>query len=358
MQRTPLYEQHVALGAKMVEFYGWQMPLHYGSQIKEHEAVRQHAGVFDVSHMTVVDILGTGGRQFLLNLLANNIDSLKPGKAMYSCMLNQHGNILDDLIVYCRTPDNYRLILNAATRENDLKWLQEKAQGFSVGLQERSELGMFAVQGPKASEILLEVLNDAQMDAVSTLTDFECVDVGDCFFAATGYTGEKGFEVVMPHDMLPTVWQQLIDKGVTPCGLGSRDSLRLEAGMMLYGQDMDDSTTPYDVSLGWTVKLEPSDRDFVGRGALETQKSHGLKTKMVGLILEEKGMMRPGQTLSCGEESGIITSATFSPVLKKSIAFAKVPKSIKETCTVDIRGKAYPVRVTKPRFVSRGEVIV
>ncbi len=358
MRQTPLYSEHVKLGAKMVEFHGWQMPLHYGSQIKEHEAVRRDVGMFDVSHMTVVDILGTGGRQFLLNLLANNIDVLKPGKAFYSCMLNQHGGVIDDLIVYCRAMDNYRLILNAATREIDLAWLQEKAQGYSVGMQERSELGMIAVQGPKAIEKLMDCLAPHQVDAVSTLQDFEFVDVEDCLFARTGYTGELGFEVIMPHSKLTGLWQELTENGVTPCGLGSRDSLRIEAGMMLYGQDMDTTKTPFEVGLSWTVKLEPLERDFVGRGALSTQKDRGISHKMVGVILNERGMLRHGQKVTDGEHEGVITSATFSPVLNKSIGFAYVAKNFGSKASVDIRGRALDVTVTKPRFVHRGKILV
>lgn len=359
MKQTPLYEQHLAAGANMVDFHGWKMPLHYGSQIAEHQAVRQKAGMFDVSHMTVVDVLGAGGRQFLLNLLANDIDSLKPGQALYSCMLNQHGCILDDLIIYYRSPDNYRLILNAATREKDLDWLREKAQGSSVGLQERNDLCLLAVQGPHAIEKTLSVLAPAQMDAVSTLGDFESVDVGDCFFARTGYTGEEGLEVILPEDQVVSMWERLHDAGVQPCGLGARDSLRLEAGMMLYGQDMDATTTPYESGLAWTVKLAKPERDFIGRGALLAQKQHGVKNKMVGLILEGKGMLRLGQkVLLDGGGDGKITSGGYSPTLEKSIAFARVPKEIAESCSVEVRGKQIRARVTKPRFVYRGKKII
>lgn len=359
MQRTPLYEQHVALDAKMVDFHGWDMPLHYGSQIEEHHAVRNSAGMFDVSHMTVVDILGAGGRQFLLNLLANDIDALKPGQALYSCMLNQHGCILDDLIVYYRSSDNYRLILNAATREKDLEWLREQTEGFSVGLQERNDLCLLAVQGPDALKKAMSVLSPAQMDAVSTLADFEAVDVGDAFFAKTGYTGEEGLELILPSDQILPIWTSLLEVGVKPCGLGARDSLRLEAGMMLYGQDMDNTTTPYESGLAWTVKAKKEERDFIGRGALLAQKMHGIKNKMVGLILEDRGVLRSGQKviLEQGGE-GFITSGGYSPTLEKSIAFARVPVEIGASCLVDIRGKSLRARVVKPRFVSRGKVIV
>lgn len=358
MQRTPLYEQHVALDAKMVDFHGWEMPLHYGSQIEEHRAVREASGMFDVSHMTVVDILGAGGRQFLLNLLANDIDALKPGQALYSCMLNQHGCILDDLIVYYRSPDNYRLVLNAATRDKDLEWLKEQTQGFSVGLQERSDLCLLAVQGPESIDKVMSVLNPAQMDAVSTLCDFQAVDVGDAFFAKTGYTGEEGLEMVLPEAQIIQIWEALNEVGVKPCGLGARDSLRLEAGMMLYGQDMDSTTTPYESGLAWTVKAKKEGRDFIGRGALLAQKMHGIKNKMVGLILEDKGMLRLGQKVMLDGGSGVVTSGGYSPTLEKSIAFARVPVEIGASCLVEVRGKSLRARVVKPRFVSRGKVIV
>lgn len=359
MQHTPLYEQHLASNANMVDFHGWSMPLHYGSQIAEHHAVRKEAGMFDVSHMTVVDILGAGGRQFLLHLLANDIDAMKPGQALYSCMLNQHGCILDDLIVYYRSPDNYRLILNAATRDKDLEWLKEQAQGFAVGLQERSDLCLLAVQGPQAIQKTLSVLAPAQMDAVSTLGDFEAVDVGDSFFARTGYTGEAGLELVIPETQIVDLWEKLLAVGVVPCGLGARDSLRLEAGMMLYGQDMDATTTPYESGLAWTVKTAKEERDFMGKGALLTQKLNGVKYKMVGLVLEDKGMLRSGQKVLVAEgKEGSITSGGYSPTLEKSIAFARVPLEIGTTAEVEVRGKKLRVRVTKPRFVSRGKVLV
>ncbi len=358
MNKTPLHQQHLDLDAKMVDFYGWDMPLHYGSQLEEHHAVRKGAGMFDVSHMTVVDILGAGGRKFLRHVLANDIDDLKIGQALYSCLLNPHGGVVDDLIVYCRSSDNYRLVLNGATRDKDLKWLQQHALGHSVGIQERHDLAMIAVQGPNAIEKTLTILDDSQVDAVSTLREFEAVDVANYFFARTGYTGEQGFEIVLPREHVVTFWQALLKAGVKPCGLGARDSLRLEAGMMLYGQDMNESTTPYESGLGWTVKLSPEDRLFVGREAILDLKQKGTQSKMVGLVLEAKGVLRQGQdVLFEGEALGKITSGGYSPTLEKSIAFARVPVAVTDVCEVDIRGKKYPVRVTKPRFVRNGKII-
>jgi len=356
IENTPLYAAHLASNAKMVEFHGWNMPLHYGSQLKEHEAVRTAAGMFDVSHMTVIDILGAGGRQFLRRLLTNDVDQLKHvGRALYTCMCNEHGGILDDLIVYQRTPDNYRLILNSATRAHVLPWIHDKSAGFSTGIQERHELAMLAVQGPEAIKKTLDVLNASQADAVSTLAPFECVDVDDWFFARTGYTGEDGLEIVLPEEEIIPLWNQLLEAGVAPCGLAARDTLRLEAGLLLYGQDMDETTTPLNSGLSWTIQWEPHDRDFIGMTALASQKHHGVKQKLVGLTLNEPGIMRAGQTVLLDDKPiGLITSGTYSPTLKCSIALARVSKELEREACVDIRGKHLPVSVGKPRFLKQG----
>lgn len=357
--QTPLHAAHHACGAKMVDFHGWEMPIHYGSQLNEHHYVRKDAGMFDVSHMTIVDILGAGGRQFLRKLLTNDIDQLEHnGKALYSCMCNEHGGIIDDLIVYQRASDNYRVVLNSATRNSDLAWIRKKSEGFAVGLQERRELAMIAVQGPKAIEKTLKILNPTQADAVSTLTHFECVDAEQWFIARTGYTGEDGFELIVPQEVVVEVWNDLIQAGVHPCGLGARDTLRLEAGMLLYGQDMDSTTSPLESSLAWTIKWTPEDRGFIGMGALYSQKQLGIKRKLVGLTLLDKGIMRHGQTvLVPGCSDGIITSGSYSPTLEKSIALARIPVEATDEVLVDIRGKLVPARVSKPRFVKLGQAI-
>lgn len=359
ISKTPLHAAHIACGAKMVDFHGWDMPLHYGSQINEHNFVRKEAGMFDVSHMTIVDILGAGGRQFLRKLLTNDVDQLThTGKALYSCMCNEHGGIIDDLIVYQRAPDNYRVILNSATRNKDIAWIREKSQGFAVGLQERTELSMIAVQGPQAVAKTLTILTPAQVDAISTLTPFECVDVDNWFFGRTGYTGEDGFEIIVPKELITQLWNDLIKAGVKPCGLAARDTLRLEAGMLLYGQDMDETTTPLESGLNWTVTWEPQDRSFIGMGSLLTQKQQGLTRKLVGLTLMDKGIMRSGQKVVVeGAADGIITSGSYSPTLEQSIALARVPLTTGKTVMVDIRGKLVPARVGKPRFVKQGKAI-
>lgn len=357
--KTPLYANHRAMGAKMVNFHDWEMPLHYGSQLDEHHSVRQHAGMFDVSHMTVVDILGAGGRQFLRKLLTNDVDRLEhTGRAIYSCMCNELGGIIDDLIVYQRASDNYRMVLNSATRTRDLAWIRAKSEGFSVGLQERNELAMLAVQGPEAITKTLSILLPAQIDAVSTLTSFECVDVDRWFFARTGYTGEDGLEIILPNSEISKLWSSLLQAEVKPCGLAARDTLRLEAGMLLYGQDMDEGTTPLESSLEWAVKWQPEERDFIGMGALLSQKQQGVQRQLVGLTLQAKGIMRAGQrVLVEGDGEGIITSGTYSPTLEQSIALARVPANAGEVAMVDIRGKLMPAKVGKIRFVKRGQVL-
>lgn len=351
--KTSLYAQHLAMGAKMVNFHNWEMPLHYGSQLEEHHAVRMHAGMFDVSHMTIIDVLGAGGRQFLRKLLTNDVDQLHhSGRALYSCMCNEHGGIIDDLIVYQRASDNYRVILNAATRDRVVPWIQAKSQGFAIGLQERKELAMIAIQGPEAIQKTMTVLTPAQIDAVSTLTPFESVEIGNWFFARTGYTGEDGLEIIVPTADIADIWSALSAVGVQACGLAARDTLRLEAGLLLHGQDMDESTTPLESALSWTIKWQPEDRDFIGMGALLSQKQQGIKRKLVGLCLEQKGIMRPGQRViipTLGE--GMITSGTYSPTLGKSIALARLPNTTVSQVLVDIRGKLLPATVGKTRFI-------
>nr|MCH9717098.1 glycine cleavage system aminomethyltransferase GcvT [Gammaproteobacteria bacterium] len=272
--------------------------------------------------------------------------------ALYTCLCNEHGKILDDLIVYQRTPDNYRLISNSATREHVLPWIHEKSTGFSVGLQERTELAMLAVQGPNSIKKTLGALGPAEADAASTLAPFECVDVGDYFFARTGYTGENGLEIILPQNKIESLWHDLQSQEVTPCGLAARDTLRLEAGFLLYGQDMDETTTPLNSGLAWTVQWEPHDRAFIGMEALNAQKQRGIKHKLVGLALNEPGIMRPGQAVFVDDKAvGMITSGTYSPTLKHSIAIARVLIEVEDQATVEIRGKYLPVSVGKTRFL-------
>jgi aminomethyltransferase len=339
----------------MVDFGGWDMPINYGSQIEEHHQVRNDAGMFDVSHMTVVDLKGNRAREFLRYLLANNVDKLNmPGKALYSCMLDDHGGVIDDLIVYAMNDAWFRMVVNAATREKDVAWLERQAEPFGVAIKQMDAVGMIAVQGPNAREKFAEVLGDSGPGALS-LGRFFAATIDGMFVARTGYTGEDGFEVVVPASRAAELWQQLSIVGVKPCGLGARDTLRLEAGMNLYGQDMDEECTPFEAGLGWTVAMEPKERDFIGRQALELQKATGVNRAMVGLVLEDKGVLRHGQSVICDAGKGVITSGTYSPSLARAIAFARVPTGTEGHVQVEIRGKHLAARVVRPPFVRDGQ---
>ncbi|EZQ19653.1 glycine cleavage system protein T [Halopseudomonas bauzanensis] len=356
--RTPLYDHHLAAGARMVDFGGWDMPLHYGSQIEEHHQVRRDVGMFDVSHMAVVDVAGADAKAWLQYLLANDVARLsETGKALYTAMLNDNGGILDDLIVY-RTDDGYRLVLNAGTRDKDLAWMRQQVGEFAVTITERTELAMLAVQGPRARELCASVVSDSRAALISILKPFEGQPEGTWFLARTGYTGEDGLEIMLPADEAPDLWQALNDAGCKPCGLGARDTLRLEAGLNLYGADIDEQTSPLAANMGWTIAWEPADRDFIGRQALEAQRQAGDQPRQVGLVLNERAVLRAHQTVIVdGVGAGEITSGSFSPTLGCSIALARVPAATGNTAKVEIRGKQLEVRVIRPGFVRNGKQI-
>ncbi|MBT8097282.1 MAG: glycine cleavage system aminomethyltransferase GcvT [Woeseia sp.] len=358
-QKTPLFKAHVDAGARIVDFGGWDMPLHYGSQIEEHHAVRQAAGAFDVSHMTIVDIAGESSRDFLRQLLANDIAKLKTkGKALYSCMLNADGGVVDDLITYYLDDTHYRMVVNAATREQDLKWISEQAAGFDVIVKEHPELAMIAVQGPKARELAAPLLATAG-DAAMALKPFSAAALDEMFIARTGYTGEDGWEIVMPAARATGFWNGLLDAGVRPCGLGARDTLRLEAGMNLYGTDMDLTRTPLESGLSWTVAWEPAERQFNGREALENQRAAGNLPRFCGLLLEDRGVLRNHlKVVVNGVGDGEITSGGFSPTLGRSIAMARLPAGDYDRAAVDVRGKLLDVRVVTPPFVRNGKACI
>lgn len=358
-QRTPLYDQHLALGAKMVDFGGWDMPLHYGSQVEEHHQVRRDCGVFDVSHMTVVDVSGEQARDYLQRLLANDVARLKStGRALYTAMLNERGGVIDDLIVYL-TDWGYRLVVNAGTRDKDLAWMQAQAAGFAVEVRERLELAMLAIQGPHARARTSELVSQARAGLIQDLKPFQGMADGDWFIGRTGYTGEDGLEIILPAEQAPDFLSELVGAGIPPIGLGARDTLRLEAGLNLYGQDMTEDVSPLAANMGWTVAWEPTERDFVGRAALEQQRARDDLPKLVGLVLEERGVLRAHQVVRVnGVGDGEITSGSFSPTLGKSIALARVPAGTAERAEVEIRGKWYPVRVVQPTFVRHGKVLV
>ncbi|MCE4068193.1 MULTISPECIES: glycine cleavage system aminomethyltransferase GcvT [Pseudomonas] len=358
-QRTPLYDLHVALGAKIVDFGGWDMPLHYGSQVEEHHQVRRDCGVFDVSHMTVVDVTGPQAKEYLQRLLANDVERLQvPGKALYSGMLNERGGVVDDLIVYLGVY-GYRVVVNASTRDKDMAWMQAHTEGFDVTLTERPDLAMLAVQGPNAREKTAELVTPARAALIRELKPFQGKADGDWFIARTGYTGEDGLEIMLPAVEAQGFLNDLVGAGISPAGLGARDTLRLEAGMNLYGQDMDEDVTPLAANMGWTIAWEPEGRDFIGRKALEAQKAAGDAPKLVGLVLEERGVLRAHQVVRvAGVGEGEITSGSFSPTLGKSIALARVPAATGDRAEVEIRGKWYPVRVVQPNFVRHGKALI
>ncbi|MDH5395213.1 MAG: glycine cleavage system aminomethyltransferase GcvT [Gammaproteobacteria bacterium] len=357
MKKTPLHDLHVSLNARMVDFGGWDMPINYGSQIDEHHVIRNDAGMFDVSHMTIVDMKGEKVKAFLQKLLANDVARLKDaGKALYSCMLNEEGGVIDDLITYYINDTFYRTVVNASTREKDLAWINKQAEAFGVEITERDDYAMIAVQGPNARAKAHKALGSDAEEKLGDMAPFYIRDYGDMSVARTGYTGEDGYEIMVPANAASALWTRLLEAEVKPCGLGARDTLRLEAGMNLYGSDMDETISPLEAGLNWTVAWEPADRDFIGRAAIEKQKAAGPARKLVGLVLEGKGVLRNHQVVIVnGKEAGEVTSGSFSPTLGQAIAFARVPADIGETCQIDIRGKHMDARVVKYPFVRNGK---
>jgi aminomethyltransferase len=367
--QTPLFAEHERLKARIVPFGGWDMPLHYGSQIEEHHAVRRGAGIFDVSHMRVVDLEGPAAQGFLRSLLANDVARLQTrGKALYSCMLNPAGGVIDDLIVYLRdapaAPTRYRLVVNAGTADKDLAWMGERTEGLDVQITPRTDLAMIAAQGPQARARVAEVLPESLRVPAMALEPFFAAetgdsDAGDWFVARTGYTGEDGFELMLPATQAPALWRTLVEAGLTPCGLGARDTLRLEAGMNLYGQDMDETVGPLESGLAWTVAFDPAERDFVGRAILETQRGRPDLRRFVGLVMKGRGVLRGHQKVYAGDrEVGEITSGGFSPTLERSIALARVAADAGAALAVDIRGRREPVSRVKTVFVRHGQAVV
>lgn len=358
-KKTPLYETHVSLGAKIVDFGGWDMPLNYGSQIEEHHAVRKSVGMFDVSHMLNVDVIGNQAEPFLRYLLANDVARIagQTGKAFYSCMLRPDGGVIDDLIVYYFSEHNWRVVVNAGTADKDIAWMQEQAKDFNVTINPRRDLAMVAVQGPQARDLVWQVRPQWQ-PLTADLKPFNSVFVADqTLVARTGYTGEDGFEVVIPADLVVDFWNDLLKAGATPCGLGARDTLRLEAGMNLYGQDMDESINPIESGLAWTVYLKDEDRDFIGRQALADLRPN---YELVGLKLLDRGIMRAHMKVATAKGEGEITSGTMSPTMTCSIALARLPKGLNvgDEVTVEIRGKDHAAQIVRPPFVRNGKVLI
>lgn len=358
-QQTPLHATHVAAGARMVDFAGWDMPVNYGSQIEEHHAVRRDAGMFDVSHMLALDLEGADAKAFLRGLIANDVAKLvEPGKALYACMLNEQGGVIDDLIVYFLFDTAYRIVVNAGTADKDVAWMQQRlaATGTAATLSVRRDLAMIAVQGPNARSKTWAAIPGAEA-ASAALKVFQAATFGDIFIARTGYTGEDGFELTLPVSKAASTWAALTAAGVKPCGLGARDTLRLEAGMALYGNDMDETVSPLDAGLAWTVDLKDENRDFVGKAALV---ANGARQQALGLILEDKGILRSHQKVFTAQGEGETSSGSFSPTLEKSIALARLPLGVAagDAVEVDIRGKRLKARVVKAPFVRNGKALV
>ena len=351
LNRTALNQVHVNLGGKLVDFSGWSLPIHYGSQIKEHHAVRQGAGIFDVSHMTIIECKGLMAKDFLRRVLANDVGSLAMNQALYSVLLNERGGVVDDLIVY-RLSDCFRLVTNAATRDKVVSWLD--LQNLEQIQIEEIDLSMIAIQGPDAQKMIGHWNKSHDFES---LKPFSCVPIDEVLIARTGYTGEDGFELMVPNSQVIDLWNFFADEGAEPVGLGARDTLRLEAGLNLYGQDMDEEVDPFVSNLGWTIKWEPEDRDFIGRDALQLRKKE-LSEKLVGLVLTGKGVLRHGQRVLTDYGEGLITSGSFSPSMDCSIALARVPKLAQDKCRVEIRDKLVNAEIVKPPFVRHGKILV
>lgn len=350
MHKTALHSTHLKTGAKMVDFGGWHMPINYGSQINEHHSVRKACGMFDVSHMTVIDIEGKQSTEFLMQLFANDVSKLSNLKALYSTMLNEQGGIIDDLIVYRINNLQYRIVVNAATREKDIAWFQKNIQKYECDMQERNDLCIIAVQGPNATKHCEQVLSQP----LTHIKRFHAGVINNFFIGRTGYTGEDGFEVILPESDATLFWEHLLESGVSPCGLGSRDTLRLEAGMHLYGQDMDENISPLECGLGWTVRKNQP--DFIGSQALNSLHEKGISRKQIGLVLNEKGILRQGQPLNdANGNTGIITSGGYSPTTEKAIALAIVDSNMNGPIHVKIRNKFLSCHTVSPPFVRNGK---
>jgi aminomethyltransferase len=319
--------------------------------------------MFDVSHMGVVDLKGGRVREFLRSLLANDVGRLTiPGNALYSCMLLPDGGVIDDLIVYFLSSGWFRMVVNAGTRGKDMAWILRHAAPFGVTALLREDLAMIAIQGPNARQKTLPLLAPPQREEVMGLAPFCGSGFDSWFIARTGYTGEDGFEVMLPAAEAAAAWDALRAQGVTPAGLGARDTLRLEAGMNLYGNDMDENHHPLESGLAWTVAFEPADRDFIGREALQNLRSTAY-AELVGLLLEERGVLRSHQKVMVAGgpaplPAGEVTSGTFSPTLNRSIALARVSRGGVKSVQVEIRGKLHAARIVKPPFVRHGKALI
>jgi aminomethyltransferase len=353
MNKTPLNKSHIELGAKMVNFSNWEMPISYSSLIEEHNAVRNTVGIFDVSHMSVFDFDGDNQVAFFEKIFANDIKKIyKDNKAIYGALLNEEGGILDDLIIY-HANNKFRLVSNCSTREQNRQWFEKHAVEFGVKVMERSDMGILAIQGPDA---LNKILGIKEVDnQVNTLQSFGCMFEGDKLYARTGYTGEDGLELIVPTKDINHLWDQALELGCTPIGLGARDTLRLEAGLNLYGNDMTINNHPYESNMGWTIDMSDESREFIGKDALlsiDQSKSQ----KIVGIILQDKGILRSGYEITHEQGKGEVLSGSYSPTLQSSIGLARVDQGYKENGKVMIRNKVLNIDFVSPRFLGQGKI--
>tara|TARA_Y100001968_G_scaffold270425_1_gene261604 strand:+ start:1116 stop:2234 length:1119 start_codon:yes stop_codon:yes gene_type:complete len=365
LQKTPLHKECEELGGKMVPFANWEMPVSFSGLIKEHNAVRKNVGMFDISHMGVLQLKGKNIKRALQNLVPSDLFRIGAGEACYTVFLKDNGGIQDDLIIYDQgtldsKEESLILVINAARKESDIQWLNLNLSKSEIKISEFMPNGaLIAIQGPqsisKLEKILNEPLSDLPRFGHRTIKSGKSLSNSNesIFIARTGYTGEEGFEFLSSPDLARSIWKNLIKSEVTPCGLGARDTLRLEACMHLYGNDINLDTTPFEAGLGWLVHLEmPS--DFIGRKALEKQAQKGTRKKLVGITIKNKGIARKGyQVLHNNETVGIVTSGTWSPTLKEPIALAYVPSEITKVNTqleINIRGKKHPAIIVKRPF--------
>lgn len=358
LRRTSLHTVQKDEGARFVDFHGWELPVQFSSILREHQAVRKACGIFDVSHMGQIFVEGPQALEFLQRVNANDLGRIGPGKAIYSHLLNERGGVVDDVIVSCLGPSRYLVVVNAATIEKDVAWFEKQAKTFDVKLDNKSDFyAMIAVQGPNAARVLSQLA--AQATELPRFGAIEAELYGQrTIITRTGYTGEDGFELIIPNETAGRAWQDLLMQGqsfgILPCGLGARDTLRLEAGLLLYGQDIDDEHTTLEAGYGWVVKLDKG--DFIGKEALLRQKKEGLKRRLTGLKLLERGVPRPGAPVIIdAKKAGTLASATFSPTLEVGIGVGYLPPDVTpgRRAAVELHGRKVPAEIVLVPFYKR-----
>jgi len=354
--KTALHQNHIDAGAKMVPFAGFDMPVSYAGLIQEHNAVRESCGMFDVSHMGEFRIKGPEALDLIQWITTNDASKLEAGKVQYSCMPNGRGGIVDDLLVYCLNRNEFMLVVNASNREKDWEWIATQNRWNAEITDESDEWSLIAVQGPRAAECLQPFVKEAGIGEMAYYT-FQQATVGGktVLLSATGYTGAGGFEIYLPNAQAQGVWNALLDAGVEPCGLGARDTLRMEAGFCLYGNDIDDTTSPIAAGLGWITKFS---KTFVDSDRFAEEKESGSKELLRGFVLQERGIPRQGYIIesAAGEAIGRITSGTQSPILGYGIAMGYVFRdagALDEIVYIRIRKKAIPARIVRPGFLPK-----